>query len=275
MFKYGGFFTYKYFLEGYNGQDYMGLGQFVYSGISILVIILASVLLRKISHKKIDILLKILAVLIPFLDILKITVESYFDITGGHGFNFSGLIPLYTCSIFVYTLPIAAFGRGKAREYTLSFVTTIGIFAGLTNFVMAPILNTYPFFNFHTFVSLHLHFWMVFTGIFLIATGYYVPRWADVFKSMVPLAAWSLVAIPVDYALSAYYGWSVDYMLYYSGNGAPLLPELASALAAHGLRPVFTLIMFILYGIIAAIIVSIIRLICFLHGLKEKKQRDV
>lgn len=272
MFKYGGFFTYKYFLEGYNGQDYMGLGQFIFLGIATLVIILASVLLRKVSHKKIDTLLKVLAVLIPFLDILKITIESYFDITGGHGFNFSGLIPLYTCSIFVYTLPIAAFGRGKAREYTLSFITTLGIFAGLTNFVMAPILNTYPFFNFHTFVSLHLHFWMVFTGIFLIATGYYVPRWADIFKSMVPLTAMSVLAIPVDYALSAYYGWSVDYMLYYSGNGAPFLPDLANALAAHGLRPVFTLIMFILYGVIAAIIVSIIRLICFLHGLKKEKQ---
>jgi hypothetical protein len=249
----------------------MGLGQFIFLGIATLVIILTSVLLRKASHKRIDVLLKVLAVLIPFLDILKITVESYFDITGGDGFNFSGLIPLYTCSIFVYLLPIAAFGRGKAREYSLSFITTIGIFAGLTNFVMAPILNTYPFLNFHTFVSLHLHFWMVFTGIFLIATGYYVPKWADIFKSMIPLTAMSLVAIPVDYALSAYYGWSVDYMLYYSGNGAPILPQLSGALAELGLRPVFTLIIFIMYIIISAIIVSIIRLVCHLRNLKKEK----
>ena len=30
MFKYGDFFTYKDFLEGYHGQDYMGVGQFVF-----------------------------------------------------------------------------------------------------------------------------------------------------------------------------------------------------------------------------------------------------
>lgn len=270
MFKYGGFFTYKHFLEGYNGQDFMGVGQFVFLGIATLVIILVSVFLRKSSHKKIDTLLKVLAVLIPFLDILKISVESYFDIKLGHGFNFSGVMPLYTCSIFVYSLPIAAFGKGKARKYSLSFITTIGIFAGLTNFVMAPILNTYPFFNFHTFVSLHLHFWMVFIGIFLISTGYYVPKWVDIFRGMVPLTIFSVFVIPVDYALSAHYGWSVDYMLYYSGNGAPILPDLARTLADAGLRPVFTLIIFIMYIAIAAIIVSIIRLVCFLKKRNKK-----
>ena len=30
MFKYGGFFTYKDFLEGYHGQEYMGVGQFIF-----------------------------------------------------------------------------------------------------------------------------------------------------------------------------------------------------------------------------------------------------
>lgn len=266
MFKYGDFFTYKDFLEGYHGQDYMGVGQFVFLIAATLAIILVSIFLRKISHKKIDVFLKVLAVAIPLLEITKIAMESYFDIKGGHGFNFSGLLPLYTCSLFIYTLPVAAFGKGKPREYCLSFLTTIGIFAGLTNFVMAPILNTYPFFNFHTFVSLNFHFWMVFTGIFLISTKYHVPNWSDIFKGMVPLVILSIVAIPVNYALSAHYGWGVDYMLYYSGNGAPLLPDLANALAQAGLRPVFTLIVFIMYVVITAIIVSIVRLICFIKS---------
>ena len=272
MFKYGDFFTYKDFLQGYHGQDYMGVGQFIFLGVAILAIILISVFLRKVSHQKIDIFLKVLAIGIPLLEILKIAIESYFDIKGGHGFNFSGLLPLYTCSLFIYTLPVAAFGKGKAREFCLSFLTTLGIFAGLTNFVMAPILNTYPFFNFHTFVSLNFHFWMVFTGIFLIATKYYVPKWSDILKGIIPLAILSMVAIPVDYALSDYYGWSVDYMLYYSGNSAPLLPDIANALAKIGLRPLFTAIVFILYIVIAALIVSIIRFI--VHFSKKVKNSE-
>lgn len=271
MFKYGGFFTYKDYLEGYSGQDYMGIGQFVFLGVAILAIILISIFLRKISHKKIDIFLKVLAIVIPILEVTKIAIESYYDIKGGHGFNFSGLLPLYTCSLFIYTLPVAAFAKGKAKECSLAFLTTLGIFAGLTNFVMAPILQTYPFFNFHTFVSLNFHFWMVFTGIFLIATKYYVPKWMDILKGMIPLVILSFIAIPVDYALSAHYPWSVDYMLFYSGNGAPLLPDIANALASKGLRPVFTCLIYIMYLAIAAVIVSIIRLICYLKNLKKAK----
>ncbi len=59
-------------------------------------------------------------------------------------------------------------------------------------------------------------------------------------------------------------------MLYYSGNGAPLLPDLSSKLANAGLRPIFTLIVFIMYIIITAIIVGIIRLIWYLKNLKQK-----
>ena len=274
MFKYGGFFTYKDFLNGYHGQDYMGTGQFIFLGLATLAIILVCVFFRNISHKKVDVFLKVLAIAIPLLEIIKIATESYFDIKGGHGFNFSGLLPIYTCSIFIYTLPVAAFAKGKARECALAFLTSIGIFAGLTNFVMAPILNTYPFFNFHTFVSINFHFWMVFTGAFLISTKYYVPNWADIFKGMIPLTIVSFIAIPVNYALSAHYGWSVDYMLYYSGNGAPLLPDLANSLAAAGLRPLFTCIVFVMYIVITAIIVSVIRLICFLKNVKTKNKNQ-
>ncbi len=271
MFKYGGFFTYKYFLNGYSGQDYMGVGQFSFLAIALISIILVSVFLRKIFHKKIETFLKVLAIIIPFLEIVKIATESYYDIKGGHGFNFSGLIPIYTCSVFIYTLPFAAFGKGKAREYSLAFLTTMGIFAGLTNFLMAPILNTYPFFNFHTFISLNFHFWMVFTGFFLISTKYYVPKWRDIYKGMIPVAILSLVAIPVDYALSAHYGWSVDYMLYHSGNAAPVLPNISSKLAELGLRPVYSFLVFVIYFIISSIIVSVIRLLCFFGGKVEQK----
>ena len=77
----------------------------------------------------------------------------------------------------------------------------------------------------------------------------------------------------MDYALSAYYGWSVDYMLYHSGLGAPLLPDIANALAARGLRPIFTMMIFVMYIVIAAIIVSIVRLVCFLRGKRGRALR--
>ena len=273
---YGGFFTYKKDLVGYSGQDAFGNNSgsiwiYLFLVLAITAIVLLSVFLRKTSHKKIDIYLKVLAIAIPTLEVIKITVETYFDLKTGSGFNWTGLVPLYTCSLFLYTLPLAAFGKGRVKQNCTAFLVTLSIFAGLTNFLMPPILNTYPFFNFHSFVSLNFHFWMVFTGVFLIATKYYVPTWKDIFRGMVPLAQLSVIAIVFDYALKA------DYMLYYNGSGAPLLPDLANFFASKSffglmsLRFVYTIIVFLIYILICAIIVSVVRFICFIKGLVQKK----
>ena len=60
---YGDFFEYKDVLKenGYHGQDYMGIGQFIFLGIAILAIILLCIFLRNINHKKVNILLKVLS----------------------------------------------------------------------------------------------------------------------------------------------------------------------------------------------------------------------
>lgn len=269
MFKflyYGDFFEYKSHLQGYHGQDYMSIGQFVFLGLATLVIILLCIFLRNIHHKKIDNFLKVIAVVIPLLEITKIVIESYFDINEHGNFNFSGLLPLYTCSLFIYTLPIAAFGKGRARECCLSFITTLGIFAGLTNFFMASILLTYPFWNFHTFVSLNFHFWMVFTGVFLISTKYYVPKWKDILIGFIPVALFSLIVIPIDYIFE----W--DYMFYRTGWGTPgFIGNLANFFASKKLRFIYTIIIFIAYEVINIVIVSVIRLICFIKNKLQKR----
>ena len=267
---YGGFFDYKDDLVGYHGQDYMSIGQFVFLFIAILAIILISVFLRKIEHKKIDKFLKVLAIIIPVLEVTKIIVESYFDIKYHGSFNFSGLLPLYTCSLFIYTLPLAAFAKGKVKECCLAFLTTISIFAGMTNFIMAAILLTYPFFNFHTFVSLNFHFWMVFVGVFLISTKYYVPKWKDVIKGFIPVACLSLIVIPIDYIFK----W--DYMMYRDGWGCPdFIRNLAKSLGEKGLLFIYTLIVFIAYFLIGAIIVSVIRLICYLKSKIQNNKKKI
>lgn len=272
LLYYGGFFTYKDNLVGYNGQDYMGIGQFLFLGFGILIIILLSIFLRNISHKKIDVYLKIMSFVIPGLELLKITIESICDIQAGHGFNFTGLLPLYTCSLFIYTLPLAAFGKGKVKEISLSFLSTMGIFAGMTNFIMSPILNTYPFFNFHTFISLNFHFWMVFTGVFLLATRYYVPKNKDIIKGMIPVFIISIFAIPIDYILKC------DYMLLYYGNGAPILPSISKFFADikigdFDLRILYTITTLIIYVIINIIIVLVIQLITkLINNLKNEKR---
>ena len=106
---------------------------------------------------------------------------------------------------------------------------------------------------------------MVITGILIVVSGYKKFNWIDGLKGFIPLAVFSVIVIPVDYILNA------DYMLYYSGNGAPILPDLANSLANMGLRFVFTIIMFFGYLGIAYLFVSIYKGVGKLVSICKKK----
>ena len=183
----------------------------------------------------------------------------------GHGFNLTGLLPLNTCSLFIYTLPLAAWCKGKVKDTAICWLATIGVFGGLTNLYLTQILNTYPFWTFATFMSLYFHFLMVFTGLFIVVTKYNKFKFFDAVLAWIPLAIFSILVIPVCYALKA------DYMLYYYGNGAPILPDIANYFASHNLRFIYTLIVMFGYMLIAFIFISIYKLIYFLSSIKKHR----
>jgi len=263
------FFDYKYNIEGYSGQDYSGIMRWVYLWGSVITIILLLVLLRKISHRKIDIYLKVIAVLLPALEVTKITWESYWDITTGRGFNFCGLLPLYTCSLFMYCCIGGAFGKGKARENCLSWISTIGFVGGMSNILFIQGLKWYPFFTFGAFHSMFFHFVMVFTSLFVVVTGYKETEWKNIFSAFVPQLIMSAVVITVDY----YFGW--DYMQYYSAGGVPFVEGISSALTNMGMRWLTAVIMLFLYFALTVFLVSVYKLIGNINTKHNKKEASV
>ncbi len=252
------FFDYKDFINGYHGQDYFGTTHVIAMIVLTLLIVALLIVFRNAKTSSVDKYIKVLSIIIPILEIVKIVWETVFDIKMGHGFNYTGLLPLYTCSLFIYTLPLAAWTKGKVKDMAICWLGTIGIFGGLTNFYLTQILHTYPFWTFATFMSLYFHFMMVFTGLFIVVTRYKKFEFKDVLSAWIPLAIFSILVIPVCYALKA------DYMLYYYGNGAPILPDIANFFASKGLRFIYTLIVLIGYALIALIFVSIYKLIYYL-----------
>ena len=259
------FFDYKGFIEGYHGQDFFGLTHKIFMIIATVAIILIGVFGRKMKYEKVDLYLKVISIFVPILEIVKIIWVSYWDIKFGFGFNKTGLLPLYTCSMFIYTLPLAAWCKGKVKDCAVCWLGTIGIFGGLTNFYLTQILNTYPFFTFATFMSLYFHLLMVITGILIVVSGYKKFNWIDGLKGFIPLAIFSVIVIPIDYILKA------DYMLYYYGNGAPILPDIANSLANLGLRFVFTMLVFFGYLGISYLFVSIYKGLGKLIKIGKKK----
>lgn len=261
------FFEYKDFIEGYHGQGFFSMTHIIFMVIATLAIIAIVVCSRKMKPQSLDKYLKVLSIVVPILEVIKIVWESYYDITLGHGFNYVGLLPLYTCSMFIYVLPLAAWCKGKVKDCALAWLGTIGIFAGMTNFYYTQILFTYPFFTYATFMSLNFHFLMVLTGLLIVVSGYKKFKWRDIFKGWLPLFLFSLLVIPLDYALG------VDYMLYYHGSGVPVISDLAKYFAEQGARYIYTLIMLAGYALIAAIFVAIYQL-CYKCSSKKKKSKS-
>lgn len=250
MFNYN-FFDYKDFIPSEDKQNVTwSLEHLVFIFLAILAIVLLCIFLRNIKSQKVDLYLKFIAIIMPILEVIKIVWETYWDIKMGHGFNLVGLLPLYTCSMFIYVLPFAGFGKGKVKECALAFLTTISVFAGLTNFFIPPIFNDYPFFTYASFTSLNYHFLMVFTGVFLVATRYYTPNLKSVLKGFIPVLLFSMIVIPIDYYMFYKVSPWVDYMLYIHGYGAPLLPQISDWFGACNIRLLYTFLIMLGYFLI-------------------------
>lgn len=253
MLNYG-FFDYKYNIPDF-GSDLFSVAHIVYIVLATVCVIALGVLLRNARRERVELFLKIFSFVLLFFEITKITWESYYDITTGRGLNVEGLLPLYTCSLFIYTVFLSAWGGGKVKEYSLKFVATISMLSGFIGVIYCNGLNFYPFFTFGAFYSLFFHTSMFATGFILLATGYVRLSWRDIYRGWIPMVAMSIVAVPVNYALK------VDYMQIYEGSGVPLMSKLAPALAEIGLRPLFTYIMLASYMLLSTVVVAIAKLV--------------
>ncbi len=246
------FFDYKHNIIGFQ-SDLFSVPHLVYIGLIFMLSLMAVRLFKNAGRQGIGKWLKIQAVITPVLELIKISWESYYDITTGRGFNAEGLLPFYTCSLLIYMLPLAAWGKGLVRDCALAFLTTIGMLFGAIGMIYCNGLNFYPFWTFGAFYSLYFHTSMFLTGVILLTSGTVRPEWKNVRLSFVPIVLLALIAVPADYLTGA------DYMLMYSGSGVPLYEDLAARLADKGLRPVYTLIMLLTHLPLSALVVFICR----------------
>ena len=153
------FFDYKYNIKNFT-SDFFGISHIIFIVLSFILVPILCIIFRKINHKKIDLFLKVYSILITILEFSKIIWESYYDISTGQGFNIGGILPFYTCSLFMYSMLLVAWTKGRAKEYALSFLTTIGLLSGAIAIVYLNALNYYPFWTFGAFSSIIVHFSM-------------------------------------------------------------------------------------------------------------------
>lgn len=253
------FFDHKNEIEDYAGQDMFGTEHLVFMFAAFAVMILFCIFAGKISHEGVSKYLKAASIFVPVIDWAKIIWESYYDVVVYDGsLNLSGLIPIYACSLFVYTLPFAAWGKGKAREIALSFLGTLCIFFGLTNFIYLNVLNTYPFFTYASFTSAVFHFLMVFTGVLIISTGYWRPTWKAAIQAEIVILLYSAFVGPINYYLNDLLNVDyVDYCFLYSGKSCPVILHDIYKLFGEGLRPLYTVTASLCYTVPAFVFAAL------------------
>lgn len=241
------FFDYKYNIQGYNGQDYGGIAQYVYLVISIVLLVFLLFKLRKSSKEKVKKIIRETSIFLLLFYIAKTTWESFYDIKLTGAFN-TGLLPFDTCSIIMLAGIIAGFAKGKIAKMAQCWLTTGGVVGGIATMLFLNAFKYYPFFSFGAFYSMIWHFLMVFIGLLLIITEYVDIKYVSVLYGYVFHLIISLFVIPLDFI----FNW--DFMLYLNLGGVPIFEDLASKLTAMNLQFLNPIIMLVLYFIAFSII---------------------
>lgn len=199
------FFTHKDFLpsaDKISGTLFTPL-HFVFAAVLLALIIFFSIKLSKKGEKTIKKVFFCLWVMAVLLEIVKIIWET---VSGKVvSFEWTGVLPLYPCSIFMYALPFAIFGKGLVRECACGYVCTLGFLGGAINFVYpANILSNYSCISFAGFHTFFFHGAIVFCTLTMLLSKYHTftkaSRWYDLFTPAIPFLITSVVANLVNFS---------------------------------------------------------------------------
>lgn len=169
----------------------------------IALIVILCVFLRKKSEKTLQRVFTVLWVATVVLEVTKIVWETYCGKTVS--FEWGGILPLYPCSIFMYAMPFAIFGKGNVRYAACGYVCSLGLLGGAINFVYpANVLNNYSCLSFAGFHTLFYHGVLVLCAMLMLLSGYHrytqVTRARQLLLPAIPALVLSVVANLVNFS---------------------------------------------------------------------------
>lgn len=130
-------------------------------GICLILIVIGVYCSRKLKEKQIFWIIRVVAILVTILEIIKIGYKFYYNQT-----YLDAWFPLAYCSLFIYSIWMVGFGKGRIRAIGLGFLVGGGIIAGLA-FLIFPTtsLMMHPIHHFLSIHSMIFHSLMMYVGI--------------------------------------------------------------------------------------------------------------
>ncbi len=238
LFKH--FFTHKDFLPPASeipGTMFTPL-HLIFASLVLAAVIFLGLFMAKKSEKTIRITFGVLWAVITVLEVIKILWETFTGATVS--FEWTGVLPLYPCSIFMYAMPFAIFGKGKVRYMGCGYVCSLGLLGGTINFVYpATILGSYScisFAGFHTFLY---HGAIVFCALVMLRSGYHAynkaEKLSDLLLPAIPALGVSVIANLVNFsAIGSDYMFFKLSSFFFAPIGAAT-PDWFSVILVYGL----------------------------------------
>ena len=171
---------------------------FIFAGIVFAIVILGALVLSKKSEKTIRITFGLIWAFAVVFEVVKIVWETYAG-TDVY-FEAGGVLPLYPCSIFMYAMPLAIFGKGIVRYMGCGYVCTLGVLGGAINFFYpANILFNYSCISFAGFHTFFYHGALLFCAIVMLRSGYHSFKKASrAWHLLLPAVPALAVSIPAN-----------------------------------------------------------------------------
>ncbi len=199
------FFTHKDFLPSASeipGTLFTPL-HFAVAAVLLAAVIFFAIFLSKKSEKTIRTVFAVMWVLLVILEPTKILWETYTGATVR--LEWGGVLPLYPCSIFMYAMPFAIWGKGRVRAAGCGYACTLGLLGAAINFFYpANILQNYSAISFAGFHTFFYHGTMLFCALTMLLSGYHsykkAEKWYDLFVPALPVLGVSVIANLVNFS---------------------------------------------------------------------------
>ena len=125
---------------------------------------------KKFTKQQIDKMIRATAVFITVLEITKMILNIYYE-----GLNYlNNILPLHFCSLFIYSLWMAGYGKGRVKKLGESFLSGGCIIAGSFFLIMpSSSLLIFPIFHYQCLYSLLFHSLMLYFGLMYFIKGFF------------------------------------------------------------------------------------------------------
>ncbi len=198
------FFTHKDYLVPANeipGTIFTPMS-YVFEAVVLAIVVLSAVYVAR--HKKL--IKPVFITQWVVLLIWEAAIVSFDSLAGKTpGFDFQTSLSLYPCSIFLYVMPFAIWGRGIYKRIACGYVFTLGLLGGAVNFLL-PVsrLTDYSCLSFAAFHTFAFHGSMIFTFLVMILSGYHsyggITQLRELFYPCIPSLLMSVPANILNYS---------------------------------------------------------------------------